>query len=68
MPKGNADEWIERIKKELNEYEIGDYDLDQVFEPLFEACAKVAKTYNEFKQCIEEGVSTLKSVVSKVKF
>ena len=66
MPS-DAEEWIERIKKELNVYEIGGYDLDQIFDPLFEACAKVAKTYSEFKQCVSEGVSTLKHVMSKVK-
>jgi len=64
----SKEEWIERIKKELNEYEIGGYDLDHVFEPLLEACSKVAKTYNEFKQCVNEGVSTLKSIMSKVRF
>ncbi|RLF63145.1 MAG: hypothetical protein DRN30_06975 [Thermoplasmata archaeon] len=66
MPS-DAEEWVERIKKELNEYAIGDYDLDQVFEPLLVACSKVARTYNEFKQCVNEGISTLKSVVSRVK-
>ena len=65
MPK---EEWVERIKKELNEYEIGGYDLDQVFEPLLQACSRVAKTYNEFKQCVNEGISTLKSIMSKVKY
>jgi len=68
MPKENAEDWIEEIKKELNGYEIGGYDLDQVFEPLLEACSKVAKTYNEFKQCVNEGISTLKSIMSKVRF
>jgi len=61
------DNWIKKIKKELNEYAIGDYDLDEVFAPLFEACEKVAKNYSEFKQCVEEGISTLKSVIKKVK-
>jgi len=65
MPK---EEWVERIKKELNEYEIGGYDLDQVFEPLLQACSRVAKNYNEFKQCVNEGISTLKSIMSKVKY
>jgi len=64
----DADEWVKRLKEELNEYEIGGYDLDEIFEPLLEACSKVAKTYSEFKQCVEEGVSTLKSVVRKVRF
>ncbi|RLF08513.1 MAG: hypothetical protein DRJ60_00180 [Thermoprotei archaeon] len=68
MPREPAEDWIEKIRKELNEYEIGGYDLDQVFEPLFEACSKVAKTYSEFKQCVEEGISTLKSVVRKTRF
>jgi len=57
--------WIQRIKKELNEYRIGDWDLDVVFEPLLNACAKEAKSYSEFKQCILEGISTLKSIISK---
>jgi len=61
------EEWIEKLKKELNKFEIGDKDLDVVFEPLFEACGEVAKTYNDFKQCVNEGISTLKSVISKVK-
>jgi len=64
MPK-NSNDWIEKIKKELNEYEIGGHDLDQIFDPLFEACSEVAKTYNEFKQCVEEGISTLKSIIKK---
>ena len=64
----DREEWVERIKKELSEYEIGGYDLDQVFEPLLEACSKVAKTYSEFKQCVNEGISTLKSIISKVRF
>jgi len=67
MPS-NKEDWIERIKKELNEYEIGGYDLDQVFEPLLQACSRVAKTYNEFKQCVNEGISTLKSIMSKIKY
>jgi len=57
--------WIQKIKKELNEYQIGDWDLDSVFEPLLNACAKLANNYNEFKQCILEGISTLKSIISK---
>ena len=64
----DREEWVERIKKELSEYEIGGYDLDQVFEPLLEACSKVAKTYSEFKQCVNEGISTLKSIINKVRF
>jgi len=68
MPKKNADDWVRRLKEELNEYEIGGYDLDEIFEPLLEACNKVARNYSEFKQCVEEGISTLKSVVRKVRF
>jgi len=64
----NKKEWVERVKKELNEFVIGDYDLDQVFEPLLEVCSKLANTYDEFKQCISEGVTTLKSVLSKIRF
>ena len=67
MPS-NKEDWVERIKKELNEYEIAGYDLDQIFEPLLQACSRVAKTYNEFKQCVNEGISTLKSIMSKVKY
>jgi chorismate mutase len=61
------EEWVEKLKKELNKFEIGDRDLDTIFEPLFEACGEVSKTYNDFKQCVNEGISTLKSVISKVK-
>jgi len=57
--------WIQRIKKELSEYQIGDWDLDVVFEPLLIACAKVTNKFDDFKQCILEGISTLKSVISK---
>ena len=63
----DREELIERIRRELNEYAIGDYDLDQVFDPLLEACSKVAKTESELKQCIEEGISTLKTVIRKVR-
>ncbi|RLG77831.1 MAG: hypothetical protein DRO12_01030 [Thermoprotei archaeon] len=66
--KEDKDEWVEKIKKELNEFAIGEYDLDQVFEPLLEACKKVARTYSEFRQCINEGISTLRSVVSRVRY
>jgi len=62
------DEWVERLKKELNEYEVGGYDLDQVFEPLLQACSKVAKTYSEFKEGVSESVSTLKSAMNKVRY
>lgn len=65
MPKDSTEEWVARLKKELNEYEIAGHDLGDVFSPLFEACSKVAKTYNEFKQCVEEGVSTLRSIIKK---
>ena len=61
------EEWVEKIKRELNEYAIGDYDLDQVFDPLFEACSRVTSTYSEFKQCVEEGISTLKSVIRRAR-
>jgi len=60
-------EWVEKVKKELNEFVIGDEDLDKVFEPLLNTCSKLAKTYDEFKQCVSEGISTLKSVITKVR-
>jgi len=68
MAEDEKEQWIERIKKELSEYAIGDQDLDAVFDPLLRACAKISRTYDEFKQCITEGVSTLKQVVRRVRF
>jgi len=70
MPSKDAgkQEWIKKLREELNEYEIGGYDLDQVFEPLFDVCDKVAKNENEFKQCMREAISTLKSVMNRVKY
>jgi len=61
------DDVIERIKKELNEFEIGGQALDEIFYPLIEACSKVARNNSELKQCIEEGLSTVKAVVRKLK-
>ncbi|RLB79148.1 MAG: hypothetical protein DRH17_14200 [Deltaproteobacteria bacterium] len=66
MPR-DVSEWVEKLKEELNEYQIGEYELGQIFEPLIMACAKVAKTENELRQCVNEGISTLKSVVRKVR-
>jgi len=63
----SKEEWIQKVKKQLNEYQIGDFDLDQVFDPLLNACAKVAKNFSEFKQCVNEGLATLKSILSKTK-
>jgi len=59
--------WIEKFKRELNEFTLGDVDLGDVFEPLLEKCAKLAKNFDEFKQCISEGVSTLRQVLARVK-
>jgi hypothetical protein len=60
-------EWIEKIKKELDNYTLGDVDLSAVFEPLLEKCAKLAKSFDEFKTCLNESVSTLRSVLGRVK-
>jgi len=59
--------WIEKIKKELDEYTLGDTDLSVVFEPLLERCARLAKNFDEFKQCLGESISTLKSVIGRAK-
>jgi len=61
------EEWLEKLKDALNEYEIGDLDLDKALAPLLEACSRVAKTADDFKQCIIEAASTLKSVAKRVK-
>lgn len=58
---------VEEIKKELNNYAIGDSDLDAIFEPLLSACARVARTPSELKQCVKEGVKTLMDVVKKAR-
>ncbi len=60
-------EFIEKLKKELDEFVIGETSLAEIFEPVFDACAKVAKNEEEFKQCVTEAISTLKSVIKKVK-
>jgi hypothetical protein len=62
-PKG----WIEKIKKELDNYTLGDTDLSVVFEPLLEKCAKLAKNFDEFKTCLNESISTLRNTLNKVK-
>lgn len=68
MATPEKEEWIERLKKELHSYSIGEYDLDRVFEPLLDACARLTKTYDEFKQCVNESLTTLKTVMRKVRF
>lgn len=60
-------DWVEQIKKELNEYAIGNEDLDRVLAPLLKVCSELSKNYDEFKQCINEAITTLKSVVGKVR-
>lgn len=57
----------ERLKKELAQFVIGDESLDAIFEPLIAACRKVAKTDDELKRCIIEGISTLKQIVKSIK-
>ena len=66
MPE-DPKKWVEKIKKELDNYTLGDDDLSTVFEPLLEKCAKLAKNFEEFKTCVGEGINTLRSVLSKVK-
>ncbi|RLI07761.1 hypothetical protein DRO24_02365 [Candidatus Bathyarchaeota archaeon] len=68
MPRGEKSlrDLAEEILEELSEFEIGGKDLDVIFEPLVERCAELAKNERELRQCIEEGISTLKTVVKKV--
>jgi hypothetical protein len=63
----SLEEITSKVIKELNEYTLGDEDLGKMLEPLIRKCAKMAKSVDEFRQCIAESVSTLKNVVSKVK-
>jgi len=65
--RDELDEFFEKFKEELNEYAIGDLDLDKALAPLLDACSRVAKTADEFRQCVVEAASTLKSVAKRVK-
>jgi len=67
MPKRSLEDIAEKVKEELAVFEIGGQDLDVIFDPLVERCMELAKTEREFKQCIDEAVSTLKSIIKKVK-
>jgi hypothetical protein len=64
--KGDRD-FVDKLMKELSEYTIGDEELSKIFEPLLERCAKLSKTADEFKRCVTEAVTTLKSALGKVK-
>jgi len=67
MPKRSLDEVAEKVKEELAEFEIGGQDLDVIFDPLVQQCMELSRNDKEFKQCIEEAISTLKSIVKKVR-
>ncbi len=63
----DAERVKEELEKLLNEYQVGEMDLDEVFAPLLEACSKVARNDKEFIQCINESITTLKSVLRKAR-
>jgi len=64
MPK--LDEVAEKVRRELAEFEIGGEDLDAIFDPLVRQCAEVARDEKEFRQCIDEAITTLKRIVKKI--
>jgi len=66
MARG-LEEVAERLRRELAQFELGDTELESVFGPLIETCETVAKTENEFLQCVREATETLKLVLKKVK-
>jgi len=66
MP-GDVERLLNEIKRELSEYHIAEEDLDAIFDPLLRSCSRVAKNDKELKQCITEGISTLKSILSRVR-
>jgi len=66
MP-GDVERLLNEIKRELSEYHIAEEDLDRVFDPLLASCSKVAKNDKELKQCVLEGINTLKSILSRVR-
>jgi len=61
------EELIEKIKQELSEFELGEKDLDVVFDPLVQECVELAKDENEVKQCLKEAANTLIGVLKKIK-
>jgi len=67
VPKGSLDGIAEKIRKELAEFEIGDQDLDVIFDPLIQQCSELARDEREFRQCLDEAISTLKAVAKKIK-
>ena len=67
MPSDSIEELMRKVKEQLNEYALGDIDLDKIFEPLLEACSEKAKNESEFLECIKEGADVLKIVSRKVK-
>jgi hypothetical protein len=56
---------IEKIRKELCEYEIGKEDLCIIVDPLLEKCSAIAKDEKDFKTCLKEAVDTIKKTISK---
>ena len=64
---GDVERLLNEVKRELSEYRIGEEDLDRLFDPLLATCRREAKTDKDFKQCVLEGINTLKSVLSKVR-
>lgn len=64
---GSLEDIAEEVRRELSEFEIGSEDLAAIFDPLVEECSKLARDEKEFRQCIEEAISTLKTIVRKVK-
>lgn len=64
MPE--TDEFIEQLMKELDRYSVGGVKLSEVFEPLVEACRKVAKNKQEEKMCIMETISVLKQTLKRM--
>lgn len=61
------EEYIEKVKEELNKYKIGDTRLSEIFDALLEACEQETKTPKELQDCIAEGIATLKTSLRKVK-
>lgn len=63
----DVEEYLEKVREELEKYKIGDTRLSDIFDQLLEACKEETKTPKELQDCIAEGVATLKTVLRKVK-
>ena len=59
--------YVEKIKKQLEQYEVGNKTLAEVLAGVIEACGDVTEDENEFKICVDEVFDSLRKVIKKAK-